>query len=311
MAEMNIYARILIDEARRRGIEVEEIDSRFNIYTLAFKGRTVRCRESLTEKTSAYAMTISANKWLSLKFLRQEGLSVPRQEIWESEGAAVNFLRRVGRLAVKPLNGEQGKGITVGVSNPEDLAAAVEKASRLDDQILLEEYIESKDLRIIVIDYRFVAAIERVPAAVTGDGISTVEELITTRNKQLQRETDGESLIPLEDDTAVLVGEQGLSLNAVPAEERMVRVCRLANFHSGGTIEDVTSAISPELRAVAEKASRILELPVVGLDLMVPAVGGDEYAIIEANERPGLANHEPQPTAERFIDFLFPETAEH
>jgi len=30
--------------------------------------------------------------------------------------------------------------------------------------------------------------------------------------------------------------------------------------------------------------------------------------IIEANERPGLANHEPQPVAERFIDFLFPQT---
>jgi hypothetical protein len=27
---------------------------------------------------------------------------------------------------------------------------------------------------------------------------------------------------------------------------------------------------------------------------------------IEANERPGLANHEPQPTAQRFIDLLFP-----
>jgi hypothetical protein len=27
---------------------------------------------------------------------------------------------------------------------------------------------------------------------------------------------------------------------------------------------------------------------------------------IEANERPGLANHEPQPTAERFVDLLFP-----
>jgi hypothetical protein len=30
---------------------------------------------------------------------------------------------------------------------------------------------------------------------------------------------------------------------------------------------------------------------------------------IEANERPGLANHEPQPTAERFMDLLFPYSA--
>ncbi|MEW9031438.1 MAG: hypothetical protein AB2404_01690, partial [Planifilum fimeticola] len=68
--------------------------------------------------------------------------------------------------------------------------------------------------------------------------------------------------------------------------------------------------VSPRLRKIAEEASRILDIPVVGFDFIVPDFNGERYAIIEANERPGLANHEPQPTAERFIDFLFPETKE-
>ena len=59
----------------------------------------------------------------------------------------------------------------------------------------------------------------------------------------------------------------------------------------------------------AEDITRAIDIPVTGLDFIVPAVDGPEYAIIEANERPGLANHEPQPTAERFIDLLFPQTA--
>ena len=308
MAEMNIYARILIDEARRRGIDVDEIDSRFNIYALTFNGRTVRCRESLTEKTSAYAMTVSANKWLTIKFLREAGLSVPRQEIWHDERTAAAFLRRAGRLAVKPLNGEQGRGITVGVKTVEELNEAVGKALQFDDQVLLEEYITGSDLRVIVIDYHFVAAIERVPASVTGNGSSSIGALIAARNEQLQQETGGESQIPLDEDTTVLLEEQDLDLERVLPEGRRVRVCRLANFHSGGTIEDVTAVVSPELRAVAEKAASILSLPVVGLDFLVPAVDGDEYMVIEANERPGLANHEPQPTAEKFIDLLFPQT---
>ncbi len=54
--------------------------------------------------------------------------------------------------------------------------------------------------------------------------------------------------------------------------------------------------------------SRRSDIPVTGIDLLVPAVDGPDYVFIEANERPGLANHEPQPTAERFIDFLFPST---
>jgi D-alanine-D-alanine ligase-like ATP-grasp enzyme len=51
-----------------------------------------------------------------------------------------------------------------------------------------------------------------------------------------------------------------------------------------------------------------LEIPLVGFDFLVPNVAGPDYVIIEANERPGLANHEPQPTVERFIDFLFPHS---
>jgi hypothetical protein len=58
----------------------------------------------------------------------------------------------------------------------------------------------------------------------------------------------------------------------------------------------------------AVRASRALDVPVTGLDFLVPDVGGPDHVLIEANERPGLANHQPQPTAERFVDLLFPET---
>jgi D-alanine-D-alanine ligase-like ATP-grasp enzyme len=92
-------------------------------------------------------------------------------------------------------------------------------------------------------------------------------------------------------------------------EGRQLVVRKTANLHTGGTIHDVTSSLSHALCQVAVNASRAIDIPVVGLDLLVPSVQGEEYVIVEANERPGLANHEPQPTAERFIDLLFPQTA--
>jgi D-alanine-D-alanine ligase-like ATP-grasp enzyme len=73
-------------------------------------------------------------------------------------------------------------------------------------------------------------------------------------------------------------------------------------------MHDVTAELSQALMNAAVKAARAIEIPVVGFDFIVPRVDGDEYVIIEANERPGLANHEPQPTAERFVDLLFPHT---
>jgi D-alanine-D-alanine ligase-like ATP-grasp enzyme len=87
-------------------------------------------------------------------------------------------------------------------------------------------------------------------------------------------------------------------------------VRKTANLHTGGTIHDVTAKLHPTLRQAAIDAAAALEIPVTGLDLIVSEPEGEEYVIIEANERPGLANHEPQPTAERFIDLLFPNTAE-
>ncbi len=310
MSKMNMYAQLLIDEALKRGIEVEEIDYRFNLFALKYKGETVHCRESLTDKTSAYTMTVCANKWLTLRFLRQAGISVPDQALWESGEQGQNFLKQCdGRLVVKPLGGEQGLGITVDVRSDDELKLALEEASKYDSDILLEQFVEGKDLRVIVIDYNFVAAIERVPAAVTGDGKHTAEELIARRNKELFRETDGESQIPVDAATETVLEDQGFSLQGVLPDGKQARVCRLANFHSGGTIVDVTDRVSPKLRSVSEQAAKVLNIPVTGLDLLVPDVSGDEYVIIEANERPGLANHEPQPTAERFIDFLFPETA--
>ena len=85
-------------------------------------------------------------------------------------------------------------------------------------------------------------------------------------------------------------------------------VRRTANLHTGGTIDDVTDRLHPAIAEAAVRASRAIGIPVTGLDFLVPDVEGAEHVFIEANERPGLANHEPQPVAARFVDLLFPET---
>ena len=97
-----------------------------------------------------------------------------------------------------------------------------------------------------------------------------------------------------------------MTLDSVPAVEQVVRVRKTANFHTGGTIHDVTAELHPNIAAAAEKAARHLDIPVVGIDFIVTDPAESGYVIIEANERVGLANHEPQPTAQRFIDLLFP-----
>jgi D-alanine-D-alanine ligase-like ATP-grasp enzyme len=87
-------------------------------------------------------------------------------------------------------------------------------------------------------------------------------------------------------------------------------VRKAANLHTGGSIHDVTGIVHPRLVEAAISAARAIDIPVVGIDFMVRNPTEPDYVFIEANERPGLANHEPQPTAERFLDLLFPTSGQ-
>ncbi len=306
--QLNPYAKIVADEAMRRGIRVEVTDPAWGELRLTSGGRTVLTRESLSELTSAVAMSRCDDKRVTRRILAQAGLSVPRGRTATGGQADAAFLAEVGELVVKPARGEQGNGITVGVRTPEALRAAVELAARFCPEVLLEELCAGEDLRVVVIDHEVVAAAVRRPAAITGDGAHDIAELIERQSRRRAAATGGESRIPLDDMTREVVTEAGYALDDVLPEGQVLAVRRTANLHTGGTIHDVTADLHPVIAEACVTASRALDIPVTGLDLLVPAPDRPEHVFIEANERPGLANHEPQPTAERFVDLLFPGT---
>lgn len=151
-----------------------------------------------------------------------------------------------------------------------------------------------------------VASAIRKPAEVVGTGKHTVRELIDTQSRRRAAAT-GEESHPDGRRHHGHGGRRRWSLDDVLPEGERLRVRRTANLHQGGTIHDVTAEVNPELCRVAVTAAEALGIPVTGIDLLVPDVTGRDYVFIEANERPGLANHEPQPTAAAFVDFLFPQ----
>ncbi|MGB2919493.1 MAG: N-acetylglutaminylglutamine synthetase [Mycobacterium sp.] len=304
--DLNPYARIIADEAIRRGIWVEVLDAEAGEMRLSHGGRSVVTRESLSEYTSAVAMSRCDDKRLTRRIVSDAGIIVPRGRLATFDEADHEFLAEVGDVVVKPTRGEQGKGITVGVDGPEELDAALARAREQHPEVLIEQRAAGDDLRLVVIDGKVVAAALRRPAEVTGTGRHTVEELIEAQSRRRAAATGGESRIPMDAVTETTVKEAGWSFDDVLPEGTRLRVRRTANLHQGGTIHDVTATVHPELRSVAVAAADAIGVPVTGIDLLVPDVTRPEYAFIEANERPGLANHEPQPTAKAFVDFLFP-----
>jgi GNAT-family acetyltransferase (TIGR03103 family) len=306
---LNPYARLITDEARRRGITVEVIDAEGGFFRLTYGGRTVRCRESLSELTSAVAMSICDDKAVTRRTVERAGVAVPEQLEAETGRAELEaFLRRHGKVVVKPARGEQGKGVAVGLDTMEAVAAAIEAARTVSDRVILEQHVAGEDLRLVVIDYRLVAAAIRRPPRVVGDGQATIRTLIDRQSRRRAAATGGESRIPVDDEAVRCLAGQGLGLDDVLPEGVEITVRKAANLHAGGTIHDVTAEVHPDLVDAAVRAARAIEIPVVGIDFVVETPSRPDYAFIEANERPGLANHEPQPTAERFVDLLFPQS---
>ncbi|WP_371725763.1 MULTISPECIES: N-acetylglutaminylglutamine synthetase [Mycobacterium] len=305
--DLNPYARIIADEAMRRGIRVEVLDAGAGEMKLSHGGRSVITRESLSEFTSAVAMARCDDKRQTRRIVSEAGITVPKGRLATFNNEDHEFLAEVGDVVVKPTRGEQGKGITVGVDGGEELDAALHRAREQYPEVLIEQRAPGDDLRLVVIDGKVVAAAIRRPAEVVGTGKHTIGELIEAQSRRRAAATGGESRIPIDDVTKGTVAEAGWSFDDVLPEGERLRVRRTANLHQGGTIHDVTAEVNPELCRVGVAAAEAIGIPVTGIDLLVPDVTGREYVFIEANERPGLANHEPQPTAAAFVDFLFPQ----
>jgi GNAT-family acetyltransferase (TIGR03103 family) len=309
---LNPYATIIAEEALRRGIAVEVTDAASGEMRLSRGGRVILTRESLSELTTAVAMSRCDDKRVTRRLLAGAGVAVPdgiELDDGRVDEVAEAFLDRHGDVVVKPARGEQGRGVTVGVRGHDDLRDAAASAHRFCPDVLVEERVSGEDLRVLVIDGEVVAAAVRRPASVVGTGRDTVRDLIARQSRRRERATGGESSIPLDGTTVAVVVDAGYGMDDVLPEGVHLEVRRTANLHTGGTIVDVTADLHPDLGAAAVRAAEVIGIPVVGLDLMVGSVAGPDFVVIEANERPGLANHEPQPTAQRFVDLLFPASA--
>ncbi len=308
---LNPYAQIITDEAYRRGIAVDVEDAAEGMFRLSLGGRVVHCRESLTDATSGVAVARCDNKALTYRLLKKEGLCVPAQIEVASEAQALDFLAEHGSIVIKPASGEQGQGVAVALETEPQVVDAYRELAGPGTTVLAEEYVEGQDLRIIVINDEVVAAAVRKPAEIIGTGRHTIEALIEKQSRRRCAATGGESRIPVDEETRRCLEEAGFDMQTVLPAGMELPVRKTANLHTGGTLHDVTDFLHPRLKAAALRAAQTLDIPVVGLDFIVRAPESPFYRIIEANERPGLANHEPQPTAAKLLDFLFPITVAH
>jgi cyanophycin synthetase len=237
-------------------------------------------------------------------FLGTLGFPVPRGEIVVFQREALAVAKEIGYpVAVKPVVGHKGIGVTAEVQNAEELESAFDRAARAIPaheriRVIVEKSITGSDFRLLCVNGRFVAATERRPASVIGDGSSTIDELIDRENRKPERlDTPTSPLSKIQCDSAMeyYLEEQGLSLDTVIDRDRVVYLRKVANLSSGGVSIDATQTIHPDNIILVQDIAQHFRLTCLGIDVITPNLAQSwkegNFAILEINSAPGIFMH--------------------
>lgn len=309
----------IIDEAVARGIPWIRLN-KYSLCQLGYGFNQARIQATVTSKTSSIGVDIAGDKEDTKFLLNQAEIPVPRGEIIRSEAGlkeAVEDLRYP--LAIKPINGNHGRGVTTNITSWEQALAAFQLAKNISNSVIVEQFITGEDFRLLVINHKLVAAAKRLPAQIIGDGLSTIQSLIDQTNADPRRGYGHEKVltyITIDDISRKLLDLKNYTLDTVLQKGEVMVMKDTANLSTGGTSVDVTDIVHPSIIFMAERISRIVGLDICGIDFLtsdiskpVSETGG---AVIEVNAGPGFRMHLapaeglPRNVAAPVIDMLYP-----
>lgn len=146
-----------------------------------------RIQATVSSTTSNIAVEIACDKEETKNLLEAASIPIPRGTIVYDEEEMERAIKRIGYpVVLKPVNGNHGRGATINIQSWEQALEALTIAKKISRGVICEKFITGYDFRLLVINYKLVAAAKRTPACVTGDGKSTIKELIDAVNRAIR-----------------------------------------------------------------------------------------------------------------------------
>ena len=258
-----------------------------------------RIQAAEMDRTSAISEAIAQDKQLTKKLLAAAGVPVPGGRPVSDAEDAWKAACEIGLpVVIKPNDGNQGKGVTVNITDQEHLRKAYAAACEFRDDILVERYMPGNDFRLLVVGDKLVAAARRDPPKVVGDGIHTITQLVEQVNLDPRRgsgHSTSLTKIRFDDIARACLASQGFDAESIPLKGQRVNLRNNANLSTGGSATDVTDDVHPEVAARAVAAAHMIGLDICGVDVVCDTIlrpleeqGG---GVVEVNAAPGLRMH--------------------
>jgi len=318
--------KILIYEMLKRGINVEVLDESLELVRASYKGHI----ELLYDRDSSimpYNLSILAgNKSTTKKILQEHNISVPIGEefLLRDEKYILKAFEILNQpVVLKPIFGSHGYDVYVNLKTENEVVEAIEKIAKnrgINTRILIEEYYPAEEYRVFVTKNRDYAVLNRDPAHVYGDGVSTIEELIEKENyRRMNPRTNALCEILVDDELHKYIQSKGITVKDIPEKGLKVYLRPNSNVAMGGLCIDYTEKVHPSVIDIGmEVLNAFPGLPYVGIDYMTNTITEkqdmDSYRIIEINTVPGVHMHfrpaigQSQNIAKYMVDMIYPET---
>ncbi len=315
----------IIKEAEARKIPWMWLSARAMLQ-LGYGAKQQRIQATLSNNTSILAVELACDKEGTKNILSNAGVPVPQGTVIEYLDELEQAIADVGSypIVVKPLDGNHGRGITIDINSKTEAEAAYNLASKASKtrSVIVEQFYQGNDHRVLVINHKVVAVAERVPAHVTGNGKHTIEQLIELTNQDPRRGNGHDNVltkIVVDQTSQAVLAKQGYSLDAVLPVNEIAYLRNTANLSTGGIAIDRTDEIHPENVWIAERVSRIIGLDIAGIDIVTSDISRPlretEGVIVEVNAAPGFRMHAapshglPRNVGASVLEMLFPEQA--
>jgi cyanophycin synthetase len=294
--ELGPSTRAIVEAAERRNIPWRR-EGDESLVQLGYGKNRHYIQAAMTDRTSATAVDLVQDKEYTKTLLSRAGIPVPEGRVVRSSAEAVAALHELGApLVLKPLTGRQGNGVSIGIETDEEVQQAYKDAASFSATVVIERLLTGRNYRLLVVNNKMIAASERTPCKVKGDGEHTIKELIDIENSNpLRGEGHEKPLTQIRVDHSVVqhLKRAGLTTKSVPADGEEVVLSDRVNLSAGATARDVTDEVHPSIKLMCECAARLAGLDICGVDLITEDISRPvkRGGILELNAGPGLRMH--------------------
>lgn len=304
----------IVAEALRRGIEVNRKNGTRSLL-LTHDGKTHTWHRGRTSYNSLITRRIADDKVLTSRYLQSRGFRVAENCLFRAGQAerAWDWGEPLGPLVVKPFNGIKGRNVHVNIRDKGQFVEAFDSVGRAHEQILVEEYSTGDERRFLVVDNKLVGAMNRRPPSVLGDGVHSVQELVSKKN---HNRNPPHYPLKIDEVAEQALASQRMRLDSVPTNGERVYIRDVINIHAGGDPVDITDDVTDAQRQTAEAAAASIPgLRLVGFDVFLKSSDShNSMVFIEMNANPDITMHEHpvegqfRHTSGAILDGMFPST---